>query len=216
MATIMAHFSGETNRAQCLAHIVNLVAKIILRQFDMSKKKKKKEDLPNKTDTANDANKKQEDESDDSDDFDEQEERILDKEEKEMDEGDDEDDVEEDSVTLERDVEIMEAAMEDEIERVVRNVKPVRQVLYKVIVLLFSYFSFPFRLSSASLRVRRVLLFFFLACPPVFCCCPSPTTSRFVAPSPLLSSSSFFFGLSTLSTAFFLFCLFYPLFLSRL
>ena len=42
LAEIMAHFSGEANRARCLAHIVNLVAKIILRQFDMSKKRKKK------------------------------------------------------------------------------------------------------------------------------------------------------------------------------
>ena len=140
MATIMSHFSGEANRARCLAHIVNLVAKIILRQFDMSKKKKKK-NLPDETDTANDANKDQEDE--DPDDFDEQEERILDKEEKEMEEGDDDDDVQEDSTSLERDIEIMEAAMEDEIEEVVRNVKPVRQVLYKVIILLFFYLLFP-------------------------------------------------------------------------
>jgi hypothetical protein len=42
MATILSHLSGEANRARCLAHIVNLVAKIILRQFDKSKKKKKK------------------------------------------------------------------------------------------------------------------------------------------------------------------------------
>ena len=142
MAEIMADFSGEANRARCLAHIVNLVAKIILRQFDMSKKKKKK-NLPNETDTAGDANKAMEDE--DPDDFDEQEERILDKEEKEMEEGDDDDDVEEDSTSLSRDVEIMEAAMEDEIEEVVRNVKPVRQVLYKVIILLFFYLLFPIR-----------------------------------------------------------------------
>ena len=148
MATIMSHFSGEANQARCLAHIVNLVAKIILRQFDMSKKKKKK-NLPNEMDTVGDANKAMEDE--DPDDFDEQEERILDKEEKEMEEGDDNNDVEEDSTSLERDVEIMEAAMEDEIEKVVRNVKPVYQVLYKVIILLFFYLLFPFRLTSVVL-----------------------------------------------------------------
>ena len=32
------HFSGPAGRARCLAHIVNLVVKIILRQFDMVKK----------------------------------------------------------------------------------------------------------------------------------------------------------------------------------
>ena len=42
LATIMSQFPGEANRARCLAHIVNLVAKIILRQFDASKKKKEK------------------------------------------------------------------------------------------------------------------------------------------------------------------------------
>ena len=41
LATIMSHFIGEANQAWCLAHIVNLVAKIILCQFDNSKKKKK-------------------------------------------------------------------------------------------------------------------------------------------------------------------------------
>ena len=41
LAEIMSHFSGEANCAQCLAHIVNLVAKIIFHQFDMLKKKKK-------------------------------------------------------------------------------------------------------------------------------------------------------------------------------
>ena len=178
MAEIMADFSGEANRARCLAHIVNLVAKIILCQFDMSKKKKKK-NLPNETDTAGDANKAMEDE--DPDDFDEQEERILDKEEKEMEEGDDNDDVEEDSTSLERDIEIMEAAIEDEIEKVVRNVKPVHQVLYKVIILLFFYLLFPFRLTSVVLRVRRVFYFYFglstLSTPFFF----SPSPSRSVA-----------------------------------
>ena len=64
MAEIMAHFSGEANQARCLAHIVNLVAKIILHQFDMSKKKKKK-NLLKETDTVSDANKDQEHEDPD-------------------------------------------------------------------------------------------------------------------------------------------------------
>ena len=41
LSTIMADYPGEANRSRCLAHIVNLVVKIILRQFDVSKKKGK-------------------------------------------------------------------------------------------------------------------------------------------------------------------------------
>ena len=59
--------------------------------------------------------------------------------------------VKEDLTSLERDIEIMEAAMEDEIEKVVRNVKPVHQVLYKVIIFLFFYLLFPFQLTSVAL-----------------------------------------------------------------
>ena len=40
LAKLVVDFLRDTNRAQCLAHIVNLVVKIILRQFDISKKKK--------------------------------------------------------------------------------------------------------------------------------------------------------------------------------
>ena len=40
LAKLVVDFPGDANRARCLAHIVNLVVKIILRQFDISKKKK--------------------------------------------------------------------------------------------------------------------------------------------------------------------------------
>ena len=40
LAKLVVNFPRDTNRARCLAHIVNLVVKIILRQFDISKKKK--------------------------------------------------------------------------------------------------------------------------------------------------------------------------------
>jgi hypothetical protein len=43
LATIMLDFPGEANRVRCLAHIV----KMILRQFDVPKKKKKKDFAPN-------------------------------------------------------------------------------------------------------------------------------------------------------------------------
>ena len=38
IAKIITHFPGAANRARCTAHIVNLVSKIILRQFDATKK----------------------------------------------------------------------------------------------------------------------------------------------------------------------------------
>ena len=142
LATIMSQFSGEANRARCLAHIVNLVAKIILRQFDKSKGKKKKggdepEFLNHPESTGNVA----EDNDNDDEDLDEEEERILDKEEKEMDEGDDEED-DEDAIALERDVEIIERAMEEEIEKATKKGKPVRQVLFKVSLLHYYFFFF--------------------------------------------------------------------------
>jgi hypothetical protein len=149
LATIMSHFSGEANRAQCLAHIVNLVAKIILRQFDMTKKKKKNEsapELPVPNDTGdNDTTNETpivDEKAEDSNDFDEEMDRVLDKEEKEMDEGDNEDN--EESEKLERDAEIMEKAMEDEIERVAKKVKPVCQSLYKVSSFFITFFFFFF------------------------------------------------------------------------
>ena len=123
LATIMSHFPGETNRARCLAHIVNLVAKIILRQFDMSKEKKK---IPPDID----AEDKDKDDGDQDEDLDEKEERVLDKEEKEMDDADEDDD--EDAEALARDLEIIEKVMEEEIERATKKGKPVHQVLFKV------------------------------------------------------------------------------------
>jgi hypothetical protein len=174
LATIMSHFSGEANRARCLAHIVNLVAKIILRQFDMSKKKKKKEkvpDLPVSDDADN--NEAIVDGAEDDDEFDDEMNRTLDKEEKEMDEGDDDDD--EESEKLERDTEIMEKVMEEEIERVAKKVKPVRQTLYKVRGVggprpIFYFLSIPspssfFFHSSIFYRSHPILLFFIVLIP---------------------------------------------------
>ena len=42
LAKLVFDFPGDANCAQCLAHIVNLVVKIMLRQFDMLKKKGKR------------------------------------------------------------------------------------------------------------------------------------------------------------------------------
>lgn len=39
LAKILPRFGGETNRTRCFLHIVNLVAKSLLREFDAPKKK---------------------------------------------------------------------------------------------------------------------------------------------------------------------------------
>ena len=62
LAKIVLDFPGESNHAHCLAHIANLVVKIILHQFDVSKKKGKnnapKNNAPNNPDLAGDTSKK--------------------------------------------------------------------------------------------------------------------------------------------------------------
>ena len=100
--------------------------------------------MPNDNDTtaANDTQAENRDNEleDSADEIDDHEERVLDKEEKEMDDGNDgndgnegkEEENDEDIQRLERDIEIMEKVMEDEIEGAANEVKPVRQVLYKV------------------------------------------------------------------------------------
>ena len=122
LATIMSHFSGEANRARCLAHIVNLVAKIILGQFDKSKKKKKGKNLQdvvndNDNEIVVDKDKVVVEENVEDSDDDEQMERVMDKEEKEMDEGGGDDEDDEDGEKLLQDAEILEELMQDDIER---------------------------------------------------------------------------------------------------
>jgi hypothetical protein len=171
LAMIMSQFPGEANRARCLAHIVNLVAKIILRQFDTSKGKKKKrgdepEFLNHPVDNVAEDAENNEDDNEEDEGLDEEEQRVLDKEEKEMDEGDDEED-DEDAITLAKDVEIMEAVMEEEIEKATKKGKPVRQVLFKVSRLpsfffLSSSFLLPFFFfSHLLLSFDPPLSFFF-------------------------------------------------------
>jgi hypothetical protein len=183
LATIMSHFSGEANRARCLAHIVNLVAKIILRQFDASKNKNKNKKVPpNVVDNEEivvdkvavdevvvvevEVDKVVVDENaEESDDFDDERDRVMDKEEKEMDEGGDDED-EEDGQKLLQDAEILEELMKDEIKRVGMKAKPVRQALFKVntsflFFCSFFYRSFPSR-SIPSLLFFNLPSFFFI------------------------------------------------------
>ena len=121
MATVIADFPGKANRVRCLAHIINLVVKVILRQFDVSAMKEK-ENIPDNGEEVNIPWPE-----DDNDEL----VRVLDKEEKEMDEGDGTDDNEDDE-TLARDVQMIEEAMEEMIKDVSKMAKPVRQVLFKV------------------------------------------------------------------------------------
>ncbi|KAG2085774.1 uncharacterized protein F5147DRAFT_588788 [Suillus discolor] len=39
LVDLVPHFAGETSRTRCFLHIVNLVAKSLLREFDAPKKK---------------------------------------------------------------------------------------------------------------------------------------------------------------------------------
>ena len=54
LTTFISHFPSATNHARCTAHIVNLVSKIILCQFDAKKKPKEpKKTSENANDNAN-------------------------------------------------------------------------------------------------------------------------------------------------------------------
>jgi hypothetical protein len=179
LAAIILDFPGDANRARCLAHIVNLVVKIILRQFDMSKKKGKK-DVPNNSNGDNPREVDGEDDEMSEEDIDELL-RGLDKEEKEMDEGDDEDD--EESEKILRDVEEIEKVLEEDIKEVLTLAKPVRQVLFKVSLCFF----FPQSPSPFFFSIPVPLLFFLDPRPPFFFFSRSPSPFFFFL-DPRLSS----------------------------
>ena len=125
LTKVISHFPGAANCACCTAHIVNLVSKIILWQFDARKKTigaKKTSEIAN--DKA---------ETDDEDDFTSLAE-DLDREEQEA--ADDED--EDISKNLAADLENIEEVMKEEIVEVAKKVKPIQCVLFKV-MLYYSY-----------------------------------------------------------------------------
>ena len=119
LVKLVFNFPRDANHARCVAHIVNLVVKIMLCQFDMSKKKVKK-DIPK------DNPKKESSSEDDENEMTERDVdelvRGLDKEEKEMDEGDNEDNDEESDKVL-RDVKELEVMLEEELKEVVNLAK---------------------------------------------------------------------------------------------
>ena len=51
LPTLIESFPGAANQTRCFTHIFNLIAKSILCQFDVPKKKEGEEDLDNATNT---------------------------------------------------------------------------------------------------------------------------------------------------------------------
>ena len=137
LAKLVLEFPRGANHAQCLAHIVNLVVKLILHQFDMSKKKGNK-DLPNKGANPKKKGSIEDDKPKMTVGNVNELVRVLDKEEKEMYEGDDQDD--EEGEKVKRDVKQLEMMLEGEIKEVLKLAKPVHQVLYKVSLSSFFFF----------------------------------------------------------------------------
>ena len=132
LTNIISHFPGAANRARCTAHIVNLVSKIILQQFDARKKtkgpKKKSEkanDNVNSTNVSNEPINGAEVEDEDdltnfADDLDREEQEVVDDEDDEM------------SENVAADLEEIEEAMKEEIAEVAKKVKPIRRILFKI------------------------------------------------------------------------------------
>ena len=127
LAGILSDFPGAANRARCTAHIVNLVTKIILRQFDARKKAVKK--TPENVNDEPLEGPELVDEDDDEELTSLAED--LDREEQEMASGD-EDDGFDMSEIVAVDVEEIEAALKEEILEVAKKVKPIQRVLFKV------------------------------------------------------------------------------------
>lgn len=123
LAKILRRFAGRANRVRCLAHIVNLVAKVILRRFDARNKQTK---------GGGDVCDEGEERPDPDDEALDEDEFVnlmkdADKEEKDMDDGNGED-----GVDMEDDIAEVEAVMREEIESAAMVTQPVRHVLYKV------------------------------------------------------------------------------------
>jgi hypothetical protein len=125
LTNLISKFPGAANRVRCMAHIVNLVSKIILRQFDASKKTKRPMNDQANVEVNDDA----------SDDEVEADEKLIslagDLEREEQEVADDEDgDM---SRTIAADLEEIEEVMKEEILEVGKKVKPIQCVLFKVI-----------------------------------------------------------------------------------
>ena len=102
-------FPGSSNRTRCFAHILNLVAKCIMKQFDSPKKKNSEDD----------------DDEEDAADF----VAVLDELNDELESG--EDDIGNDNGDWEYD-DMHREMLAEEVEDLEKSVKPVRCVLTKV------------------------------------------------------------------------------------
>ena len=125
LTNIISHFPGAANRARCTAHIVNLVSKIILQQFDARKKtkgpKKKSVKVDNEiNDMIMDNEPTNGAELEDKDDLDREEQDVADDKEDGM------------GNNIAADLEEIEEAMKEEIAEVVKKVKPIWRILFKV------------------------------------------------------------------------------------
>ena len=126
LAKILSHFPGAANRARCTAHIVNLVTKIILRQFDARKIAKKPKKTPENTNDEPPELVSVDNEDEDADLTSLAE--GLDREEQEV--AEDEDDDMNENIAV--DVEEIEEALKEEVLEVAKKVKPIQRVLLKV------------------------------------------------------------------------------------
>ena len=122
LADIISRYRGPVDRVRCLAHIINLVVQVVLRQFDKPKKKKKPTNQ--KSEKAREQRQELEDDSDAEKEGVEEEE-DGEAEIDEMDVRDGEDDMVDG-------IEEVEAAMKQDKALADEHVKPIRQVLSKV------------------------------------------------------------------------------------
>lgn len=111
LASLLAAFPGSANRTRCFTHILNLVAKCIMKQFDAPKKKKANDNVVD----------------DDDDDVVADLQVALDELEGEL---EDDDDASKDDRDWEFDIRI--DLSEEQIDELEETVKPVRRVLTKV------------------------------------------------------------------------------------
>ena len=126
LAKVISHFPGAANRARCTAHIINLVTKMILRQFDAKKTNgttKKSNDTenntnnePNNTELVND----EDDLTGLAEGLNREEQEVADDEDEEM------------SENVEADLKDLEEALKEEVLEVAKLVKPLQRVLFKV------------------------------------------------------------------------------------
>jgi len=121
LATLIENFPGAANQTRCFTHILNLVAKSILRQFEAPK---------SKGNVLDDAARELAGVFDDLDDLDDNDVASNGGGNEDDEEGDVDDDVlddDEDGLPDERD-----GMSEEELARLEKSVKPVRLVLTKV------------------------------------------------------------------------------------